>query len=207
MTKYEKDISACCILDGEQFFMQNLITKPAVYKDPICRQTWGESERPLLIARILRFYPPGLALTFLLSSFFNCFPTVGCARSVTVGLFVTAFRCGCCPQWATPRLTSKVNWIIRLMACWISSRLGTITCGRRSQDVTLPARTTHPCTSHLPSLKWPVGELCAERAGCRLLRREAFPRYPFCGQKVNHSPCQPARTARCKRKLCVGCPG
>ena len=86
-------------------------------------------------------------LIFLLSSFFNCFPVLGWAKSIVVRevlLMTLLMGRDCWPQWATPLLTSRVNWIIRLMACWMSSKLGTITCGKKAESQVLPAQTNPP---------------------------------------------------------------
>lgn len=106
--------------------------------------------------------------TFLLSSFFSSFPVFWWVRSVVVGLGMTDFmgRICCCPQWATPLLTSRVNWIIRLMACWMSSKLGIITCGKKKQMCNTagtyrPSLDFHHLHSPLSgaSLSWPSGRL------------------------------------------------
>ena len=107
-------------------------------------------------------------LIFLLSSFFSCFPVLGWAKSIVVRevlLMTLLMGRDCWPQWATPLLTSRVNWIIRLMACWMSSKLGTITCGKKKMSPRCSQhRQIHPSDCHHPrsllsgeSLRWPSG--------------------------------------------------
>lgn len=128
-------------------------------------------------------------------------------------------RVGCCPQWATPLLTSRVNWIIRLMACWMSSKLGTITCGRRNKPLVLLAHALRPSASHRPlhsPLKWGKPQLHQETAAFRTgaggrggegsadcMRTFSVP----AGKRVEHRTWHPfpGRGAGCSQQLWTMC--
>ena len=103
-------------------------------------------------------------IIFLLSSFFNCFPVLWWAKSIVVRevlLMTLLMGRDCWPQWATPLLTSRVNWIIRLMACWMSSKLGTITCGKKKWVPGAPSTDKPtPLTVTIPAPFW-VGKASA----------------------------------------------